>query len=136
MSEHQNCPFCRNPNMVIKNELAFADYDSYPVNPGHCLIILRRHIAEYFEATAEEKAAIWSLVDKMKPIIDEQFNPDGYNVGVNIGEAAGQSVPHIHIHMIPRYKGDVEDPRGGVRGVIPHKQKYVKNREGQSKVPE
>jgi diadenosine tetraphosphate (Ap4A) HIT family hydrolase len=136
MSETENCPFCRDPEIVMENELAFADYDSYPVNPGHCLIILRRHIAEYFEATAEEKAAIWALVDKMKPIIDEEFNPDGYNVGVNIGKSAGQSVPHVHIHMIPRYQGDMEDPRGGVRGVIPHKQKYVKNRGGQSKVPE
>ena len=136
MSETEYCPFCSDPEIVMENELAFADYDSYPVNPGHCLIILRRHIAEYFEATAEEKAAIWALVDKMKPIIDEEFKPDGYNVGVNIGKSAGQSVPHVHIHMIPRYQGDMEDPRGGVRGVIPHKQKYVKNRGGQSKVPE
>ena len=126
MSEHQNCPFCRNPNIVIENELAFADYDSYPVNPGHCLIIVRRHVAEYFQATAEEKAAVWALVDEMKPIIDEEHKPDGYNIGVNIGKAGGQSVPHVHIHMIPRYKGDMEDPRGGVRGVIPHKQKYVR----------
>jgi diadenosine tetraphosphate (Ap4A) HIT family hydrolase len=126
MSEHQNCIFCDDPSMVIENELAFAHYDSYPVNPGHCLIIPRRHVAEYFQATAEEKAAIWALVDEMKTIIDEEYTPDGYNFGVNIGETAGQSVPHIHIHMIPRYKGDMEDPRGGVRGVIPHKQKYVK----------
>ncbi len=126
MPEHQNCPFCGDPNMVIGNELAYADYDTYPVNPGHALIITRRHIAGYFEATAEEKAAIWALVDEMKVIIDRKYKPDGYNVGVNIGEAAGQSVPHIHIHMIPRYKGDMENPKGGVRGVIPHKQKYQK----------
>lgn len=126
MSEQQNCPFCRNRNVVIENELAFADYDTYPVNPGHCLIMPHRHVAQYFDATAEEKAAMWSLVDDMKLIIDAEFKPDGYNIGVNIDEAGGQSVPHIHIHMIPRYKGDMEDPRGGVRGVIPHKQKYVK----------
>ena len=130
MSEHQNCIFCGDPSMVIENELAFAHYDSYPVNPGHCLIIPRRHVAEYFEATTEEKAAIWALVDKMKTILDEEHKPDGYNVGVNIGKAAGQSVHHIHIHMIPRYKGDMEDPRGGVRGVIPHKQKYVRKERG------
>ena len=124
MSEHQDCIFCGNPDFVIENELAFAHYDSYPVNPGHCLIIPRRHVAEYFQATAEEKTAVWALVDEMKTIIDKQYKPDGYNVGVNIGMAAGQSVPHLHIHMIPRYKGDIEDPRGGVRGVIPHKQKY------------
>ena len=116
--------------MVIENELAFAHYDSYPVNPGHCLIIPRRHVAEYFQATTEEKAAILALVDEMKTIIDRDYRPDGYNIGVNIGEAGGQSVPHIHIHMIPRYKGDVEDPRGGVRGVIPHKQKYVRKVRG------
>ena len=127
MSEHQDCIFCGEPTMVIENELAFAHYDSYPVNPGHCLIIPRRHVADYFQATVEEKAAIWALVDEMKTIIDRDYKPDGYNVGVNVGKAGGQSVPHIHIHMIPRYKGDIEDPRGGVRGVIPHKQKYVRN---------
>jgi diadenosine tetraphosphate (Ap4A) HIT family hydrolase len=126
MSEQQNCIFCDNPEIIIQNELAFAHYDSYPVNPGHCLIIPYRHVAEYFQATSEEKAAIWALVDEMKTIIDAQYRPDGYNLGVNIGETAGQSVPHLHIHMIPRYKGDMEDPRGGVRGVIPHKQKYLR----------
>jgi len=126
MSQQQDCPFCGNPEFTIENELAFAHYDSYPVNTGHCLITPRRHVAEYFQATAEEKAAIWALVDEMKIIIDEEYQPDGYNIGVNIGTAAGQSVPHIHIHMIPRYKGDVENPKGGVRGVIPHRQKYVK----------
>jgi diadenosine tetraphosphate (Ap4A) HIT family hydrolase len=126
MSEHQDCPFCRAPEIVIENEWAYADYDTYPVSPGHCLIITRRHVAEYFQATAEEKAAIWELVDEMKVIIDRDYKPDGYNVGVNVGKAGGQSVPHIHIHMIPRYTGDMENPGGGVRGVIPHKQKYVK----------
>ena len=126
MSQYQDCPFCGKPEIIIENELAFAHYDSYPVNAGHCLIIPHRHVAEYFQATAEEKASIWALVDDMKIIIDQEYKPDGYNVGVNIGETAGQSVPHMHIHMIPRYRGDVENPRGGVRGVIPHKQKYVK----------
>jgi diadenosine tetraphosphate (Ap4A) HIT family hydrolase len=130
MSELQNCPFCGDPSMVIENELAFAHYDSYPVNKGHCLIIPRRHVAEYFQATAEEKEAIWALVDEMKTIIDKEYQPDGYNIGVNVGKMAGQTIPHIHIHMIPRYKGDVENPQGGVRGVIPHKQKYVRQVRG------
>ena len=124
MSEHQNCIFCGEPEIVIQNELAFAHYDSYPVSTGHCLIIPHRHVAEYFQATAEEKTAIWALVDEMKNIIDQEYKPDGYNIGINIGKTAGQSVPHLHVHMIPRYKGDMEDPRGGVRGVIPNKQKY------------
>lgn len=108
----------------IENELAYALTDTNPVSPGHCLIVTRRHVAEFFQATKEEKLAIFDLVDKMKAIIDEKHNPDGYNIGVNIGKAAGQSVPHIHIHMMPRYTGDIENPRGGVRGVIPAKQKY------------
>lgn len=83
-----------------------------------------RHIADYFDATAAEKAAIWELVDRMKIQLDAEFKPDGYNVGVNVGTAAGQSVQHIHIHVIPRYRGDMDNPRGGVRGVIPDKQKY------------
>lgn len=130
MPENQNCIFCGDPTFVIENELAFAHYDTYPVNPGHCLIITRRHVAEYFEATTEEKAAIWALVDEMKVIIDKEYKPDGYNIGVNIGKAAGQSIPHLHIHMMPRYEGDMEDPRGGVRGVIPHKQKYARKAPG------
>lgn len=126
MSEHQDCPFCKSRNIIIENDLAFADYDTYPASPGHSLVIIKRHVAEYFQATTEEKAAIWALVDEMKIIIDNEFKPDAYNVGVNIGKTAGQSVPHIHIHIIPRYEGDVENPQGGVRGVIPHKQKYTR----------
>jgi diadenosine tetraphosphate (Ap4A) HIT family hydrolase len=126
MSEQPDCPFCRASEVVIENELATAHYDSYPVSAGHCLVTPRRHVAEYFQATAAEKAAIWELVDRVKPIIDERFRPDGYNLGVNIGTAGGQSIPHLHIHLIPRYLGDVENPKGGVRGVIPHKQKYVR----------
>lgn len=126
MSDLRDCPFCSNRNIIVENELAFVDYDTYPASPGHCLVVTKRHVAEYFEATAEEKAALWSLVDEIKPIIDQAHQPDAYNIGINIGKTAGQSIPHIHIHIIPRYKGDVENPQGGVRGVIPHKQKYVR----------
>lgn len=124
MTDHPDCPFCREPRIVIQNKLAFVRYDGYPVNPGHFLVIPHRHVAEYFQATSEEKAAIWELVDEMKQTIDDEFSPDGYNVGVNVGVAGGQSVPHIHVHVIPRYTGDVENPKGGVRGVIPGRQKY------------
>ena len=125
-----DCPLCSQRDNVIENgkkvenELAYVLEDSNPVNPGHCLIVPRRHVAEFFDATAEEKMAIFELIDEMKAIIDKKYSPDGYNIGVNIGKFAGQSVPHIHIHMMPRYQGDVENPRGGVRGVIPQKQKY------------
>lgn len=126
MSLQTECVLCRERESIIANELAFVCYDSYPVNPGHCLIIPHRHVPEYFQATAQEKAAIWSLVDEIKIIIDRKYSPDGYNIGINIGAMAGQSVPHIHIHMIPRYKGDMENPQGGVRCVIPDRQKYQK----------
>ncbi|HFC92648.1 MAG TPA: HIT family protein [Leucothrix mucor] len=130
MSENTDCPLCSTKDMVIEkghgieNELAYVLTDTNPVSIGHCLIVPRRHVAEFFDATKEEKLAIFDLIDEMKVIIDKKHNPDGYNIGVNIGKAAGQSVPHIHIHMMPRYMGDIENPRGGVRGVIPAKQKY------------
>lgn len=120
------CPFCDGRDVEIENELAYVLYDTYPVSPGHCLIVPNRHIAEYFEATAQEKLALWTLVDEMKLVIDQKYKPDGYNIGVNVGVTAGQSVPHIHVHLIPRYKGDMVNPKGGVRGVIPHKQKYTR----------
>ena len=130
MTENVNCPLCSQKDIVIddgravENELAYVLTDTNPVSLGHCLIVPRRHVAEFFQATKEEKIAIFELIDQMKEIIDKKYNPDGYNIGVNIGKAAGQSVPHIHIHMMPRYTGDIENPRGGVRGVIPSKQKY------------
>ena len=88
------------------------------------LVIPYRHFESYFEATAEEKQELWDLVDQAKAVIDKEHNPDGYNIGINIGQHAGQSIMHLHIHIIPRYKGDVENPKGGVRGVIPARQKY------------
>ncbi len=125
-----DCPLCSKRDIVIENDkaiendLAYVLTDSNPVSPGHCLIVTKRHVAEYFDATSEEKTAINELINEMKIIIDKKHSPDGYNIGVNIGKAGGQSVPHIHIHMMPRYLGDIENPRGGVRGVIPKKQKY------------
>jgi diadenosine tetraphosphate (Ap4A) HIT family hydrolase len=121
-----DCPFCTlNPRtLVLANELAVAFYDRYPVSHGHLLIILRRHVASYFEATPTEQTALMELVNQGKKKLDQEFHPDGYNIGINIGTAAGQTVPHLHIHLIPRYQGDQVDPRGGVRGVIPEKQKY------------
>ena len=84
----------------------------------------KRHVKDFFQTTLEEKNAIFELIDKAKEIIDKKYNPSGYNIGMNCGVSAGQSVMHIHVHLIPRYDGDVENPRGGVRGVIPKKQNY------------
>ena len=120
------CPFC-NPiaeDMVRKNDLCYAMWDRFPVSRGHMLIIPFRHTADFFSLTPEEREAILALMPSCKEVIEENFSPAGYNIGFNIGEAAGQTVMHCHCHMIPRYKGDVRKPRGGVRGVIPERQEY------------
>src|SRR4051812_14461943 len=104
---------------VASNELAFAVRDEYPVTPGHTLVILRRTVPTWFDATREEQIALLDLVLFVKRALDVEFRPDGYNVGFNVGEAAGQTVMHLHVHVIPRLRGDVVDPRGGIRHVIP-----------------
>jgi len=117
-----HCPFCLSEGSILNNELAYARFDPFPVNPGHVLIIPFRHVADFFEITPEERLAMLMLLDNAKALLDEQFHPDGYNLGVNVGQAAGQTISHVHLHLIPRYRGDVENPRGGVRGVIPSQQ--------------
>lgn len=101
-----------------------AFYDGYPVSPGHTLIIPKRHVASYFDLTNHEREAMNMMLQYVRLRVEERYHPDGYNIGINVNEAAGQSVSHVHVHLIPRYKGDVENPKGGVRGVIPKKQKY------------
>ena len=132
----ENCFFCKlmegknvgkvkNPNkFILENELALGRFDDFPVNPGHFVVIPKRHVEVVFNATNEEKLAIFDLIDQAKAIIDKEYHPDGYNIGINCGYEAGQTVMHGHVHLIPRYKGDVDDPRGGVRGIIPEKQSY------------
>ncbi len=109
---------------VAENAQAFAIRDPYPVSPGHTLVITRRLVPTWFDATPDEQAALLDLVRDVKAALDRSHAPDGYNVGLNAGAAAGQTVMHVHVHVIPRYTGDMPDPRGGVRGVIPGKQKY------------
>jgi len=111
---------------VASNALAFAVRDAYPVSPGHTLVVPRRLVETFFDASEEERAAIFALVDEVKAALDARDpRPDGYNVGFNAGEAAGQTVMHLHVHVIPRYRGDMDDPRGGVRHVIPSKGNYL-----------
>ncbi len=121
------CPFC-NPDLerelIVESATAYAIYDKFPVNDGHALIIPKKHCANYFDLTFREQSACVFMLNKVKEIIEKKFKPNGFNVGININETAGQTVPHVHIHLIPRYKNDVENPRGGVRGVIPNKQNY------------
>lgn len=120
------CPFCALDarEVVGSNALALFFEDKYPVTPGHLLVIPKRHVATYFDATAEEKRAMWDLLEEAKAYLDQHRTPEGYNVGINVGATAGQTVMHLHVHLIPRYAGDMADPRGGVRHVIPEKGKY------------
>lgn len=119
------CPFCSpDRDILLATSQALALYDKYPVSPGHALVIPTRHVADYFELSEAEKAACWALVDRVRAHLQEQYRPDGFNIGINCGAAAGQTVWHAHIHVIPRYTGDVAEPRGGVRGVIPEKRDY------------
>lgn len=124
----EDCLFCKWKNekekIIIENDLAFARPDEFAVSPGHTLFMTKRHVKDFFETTDEERNAIFELVDKVKEMLDEKYSPTGYNIGMNCGVSAGQSVMHIHVHLIPRYDGDVKNPRGGVRGVIPKKQNY------------
>lgn len=121
-----DCPFC-SPAAVdveMSNEVGYRRRDRYPVSPGHMLVIPYRHVESYFDCSEEERRGLWDLVDEAKAALDRDLSPDGYNIGINVGAAAGQTVMHLHIHVIPRYRGDMEDPRGGVRGAIPEKRRY------------
>ncbi len=120
------CPFC-NPSaerIVIGGDAAMALWDSYPLNPGHVLIVPRRHVASWFELTLAEREEMLRLADDARRIVIGKHAPDGFNLGVNDGPAAGQTVPHVHLHLIPRYRGDIPDPRGGVRWIIPERARY------------
>jgi diadenosine tetraphosphate (Ap4A) HIT family hydrolase len=129
-SDNQECRFCTSKpgrRMMIEGKLGFAAYDRHPASEGHFLVIPYRHFADYFDITDEEREDLWSMVAEGKKMVDKEFSPDGYNIGINVGKWAGQSIPHLHIHVIPRYQGDVENPKGGVRGVIPAKKLYTMN---------
>ena len=113
---------------VASNEHAFAIFDRYPVSEGHTLVITRDLVPDWWSCSAQQREALMALVDDVRRVLDEQFHPSGYNVGFNAGESAGQTVPHVHVHVIPRYDGDMDDPRGGVRHVIPEKGNYLSPR--------
>ena len=118
------CPLCTvgdGREILSANTHAVAIWDAFPVSPGHALIVSRRHVADLFELSADEQAAIWALLPAVKTAIGSRHAPAGYNVGVNVGAAAGQTVGHVHVHVIPRYEGDAADPRGGVRWVATHR---------------
>lgn len=123
-----SCPFCfpeKDRELVTESAIAYALFDKYPVSLGHTLIIPKQHTANYFELSEPTKKSCWAVVDRVRMQLSQRFHPDGFNIGINIGDAAGQTVPHVHIHLIPRYKGDVTNPRGGVRRIIPGKGDYL-----------
>jgi diadenosine tetraphosphate (Ap4A) HIT family hydrolase len=112
------CELCKEQMSLFGDDNAFVRYDNNSLSKGHVLIVPRRHIADFFDMTWEEKISVLTLLDRAKGQIAREHSPDGYNIGVNIGKAAGQSRMHVHVHLIPRYKGDVDDPSGGVRCVL------------------
>lgn len=122
-----DCLFCEIPKerVIAENELAYLIRDGFPVTDGHSLVIPKRHVSSFFELNSDEKKACDELLNQTKNDIELTDSAvSGFNVGINVGESAGQTIFHCHIHLIPRRNGDVEEPRGGVRGVIPQKQKY------------
>ncbi len=124
------CPFCSPPpqdRLVLEAELYRIIWDGFPVSPGHALVIPRKHVSTWFDATREEQIALLAGIEKARECILRNYAPDGFNIGINVNAAAGQTVFHLHIHVIPRYSGDVPDPRGGVRYVIPAKANYLRN---------
>ena len=129
--ESEDCKYCDDEyqyseRTVIENDFWFGNFDKHPVRPGHMKIIPRRHVNSVEELVPQELLWMPDIFDKAKRKIEERFRPDGFNVGYNEGEAAGQTVPHLHLHLMPRYKGDCEDPTGGVRKIDPEKGNYLK----------
>ena len=126
------CPFCSLPRerVIARNQFAIVLRDAYPISPGHTLVVPSRHVGSLFDVSADERAALMDLLAEAKRQLDVEFRPAGYNVGINDGPAAGQTVPHLHIHLIPRYVGDQSDPRGGVRWIFPDKAVYWPPKEG------
>ena len=128
MDNNNPCLFCDKENQKFKlikeNDFCVARFDEFPVSLGHTLIIPKKHIVSFFDLKDEEVVQMFSLINEAKDIIKREYNPDGFNIGTNDGEAAGRTIHHLHMHLIPRYIGDVENPRGGVRHVIPAKGLY------------
>lgn len=129
-SATRSCPFCQaSPDRIFhEGSLVLGLWDGYPVSPGHALLIPRRHIPTWFDATPEEQQELTAAIETARAAILARHRPDGFNVGMNLGAAAGQTVGHLHLHVIPRYAGDVPDPRGGVRWVVPQRADYWSKR--------
>ena len=121
-----DCPFCRpaRDRVLHDDGLVFVLRDGFPVSPGHVLVVPHRHVGSFFDTTADERRAILESLDVAKRAVEQAHHPDSWNIGINDGSAAGQTVHHLHVHLIPRYRGDRPDPRGGVRWILPEKADY------------
>jgi len=117
----EHCELCRPEHLLLEGSLAYVRFDNNSLSRGHVLVVPRRHVASYFDMTVAEKTEIQALLDRAQSKIAADHSPDGYNIGVNIGRAAGQNRMHVHVHLIPRYSGDVGDPSGGIRCVLSNK---------------
>jgi len=124
------CPFCSFPSsrIVDESEHCLAIRDAFPVSEGHTLVISKRHVGSLFDLSESEVQDLFRLLSRTKQALDAANRPAGFNVGINDGRAAGQTVPHLHVHLIPRYTGDVPDPRGGIRWIFPEKADYWSSR--------
>ena len=116
--EVQDCELCVPAQVVADNAAAYARYDSNSLARGHVIVVPRRHVGDFFDMTAEEQSAVLALLNEARRLVEAKYAPHGYNIGVNVGKAAGQSRMHVHVHLIPRYAGDLPDPAGGVRRVL------------------
>lgn len=114
-----SCELCAAADVLLANEHAYVQFERSSLSAGHVIVVPRRHVADFFEMTAAEHDAVGRLLRDAHAYVRERFSPDGFNVGINIGKAAGQSRMHVHVHLIPRYEGDVADPKGGIRCVLP-----------------
>lgn len=112
------CELCKPAEVIFEKPLAYARHDSNALSRGHVLVVPRRHVASFFDMTTEEKTELLQLLDQAYRFVEDRFSPDGYNIGANVGKAAGQNRMHVHFHLIPRYAGDVPDPSGGIRRVL------------------
>ena len=121
-----SCPFCHLPKdrLIDEDRHFMVIRDGFPISPAHTLIIPKRHIQSFFELSEDERGSLFSILEAAKRQLEDECQPDAFNIGINDGPEAGQTVPHLHIHLIPRYKGDMEDPRGGVRWIMHDKARY------------
>ena len=117
------CELCTSADVILENTLAYARYDNHSLSRGHLLVVPKRHVASFFDMSKNEQVAVLELLAEAQRHVQLSFSPDGYNIGVNVGAAGGQSRMHVHVHLIPRYVGDVPDPSGGIRCVLAPKKR-------------